>query len=484
MSVGMEDLHVTQVERKHERYVCLFQDNDREFIASFFSKHADFLKKPLLTKDHMKCFIEHFELHLDASEIECKSFEELFPLLSAEFQKKHDIVFTSIEGQNRGYSGLMSMLSSSYDFSSDHPTLEPRSLARRDFNHFLSNEKLVVKKPSFQDVLKVMNAKQERLILGQILSVQVRACVIPASSIQESANILLDLQDISKSWSDEKKSSSSPSASTSMARLFSVVHSFVRETVTTVDGIVYNRHAVLAEPCHRIDPHGIGAFFEVPEFIDYCENPTIPKMRRICTLFQENQYRSLADKDQVEKKPLLPYFLNCANMFQINTVSSTEDSNSKENNIPAFYDASECSIMVTAPIFHRAIWEGINGMNYNEKGSKRLKYYLQKCNRTVWNKSGVNLKVDEKFGEPRPEPYVEVMDDIQCLQFMMMTLTYALSASDENNLQPFLEVIQILDKAEPHVVKVETSLKQYGELGCFHFFLLLFKLYFFVQNSV
>ena len=159
MSVGMEDLHVTHVEKKHERYVRLFQDNDRDFIDSFFSKHGDFLRKPLLSKDDMKCFIDHFNFLLHGINIESKSFEELFPLLSAEFQRKHDIMFSSLEGQNRGFSGLMSILSSSFNFSSNHPMLEPNSLTRRDYNHFLSNEKLIVKNPGFQDVLKLMNAK-------------------------------------------------------------------------------------------------------------------------------------------------------------------------------------------------------------------------------------------------------------------------------------------------------------------------------------
>ena len=457
----MEDLHVTHVEGKHERYVRLFEDNDREFIKTFFDTHGDFLKKPLLTKNDMKSFMDHFELVLDGIDIESKSFEDLFPLLSAEFQKKHDIVFTSLEGQNRGYSGLMSMLSSSFDFDSDHPTLEPNSLTRSDYNHFLSNEKLIVNNPGFQDVLKLMNAKQDRIILSQILSVQVRACVKPACSVHDAARILLDLQEISKSWSDEKKSSSSPSASTSMAQLFSIVHSFLQET-KTVDGIPYNPHAVLAQPHHKIEPLGVGAFFGVEEFVDYCENPTIQKMREICVLFQEHQYRSVGDKDRCVKTPLLPYFLNCTNMFQIETVSFTEDNSINKNGSSAFYDASELSIMVIAPIFYKVIWEGMKGVDYNKEATKRLMYYLQKCNRTIWNKSGVTEEKDALFGVPRPERYIELAEDIQCLQFMMLMLTYALCASNENNLKPFVEIIQILDKAEPHVAKVETSFIQYG----------------------
>ena len=475
----MEELHVTAVEREASQYVKLFDEDDSKYIGAFFQNHGGFLKKPLLTKDDMKKFRDYFGLPPDENETSSSTFEQLFPSLNVDFQKKHDIVFTILEGQNRGYSGLMSMLSSSFDFLKDHPMLQPNSLTRNDYDNFLSDKTNKCGNPGFSEVQTYMNEKQKRTILSQRLSVQVRVCTSPVKSVEDSKRILLELQEISKSWSDEKKSSSSPSASTIMAKLFSTVHSIMKETATA-DRVEYNPHAVLANPHHVLKYRSVSDILQEPDFIDYCNMPTIPKYREICSRFSENEYLLSDQHKPTKKKPRLPYFLNCTNMLRINTVSAVDTesktkSKSKSERIEnAFYDASELSIMVTAPLFYKAIWEGMEGKDYNDEARNKLMWYLQKANRTIWNQSSVTEEKDEQYGVKRPNEFVQVLHDIQCLDFMMLMLTHALSASDENNLQPFVDIIQLLDMAEPHVVKMETSFLQYGKIIWFALVLVLF----------
>jgi len=468
LSVGMEDLNVTHVEGDHTRYVTLFDEDDTNFIKDFFGNHGNFLKKPLLTKNDIKQFQLHFNLP-PSNDVDfvSMSFEELFPKLSLDFQKEHNIVFTALEGQHRGYSGLMSMLSSEYDFLSDHPMFQPNSLERRHYNRFLSNDNVKGRNLDFQDIQRLMNNKEVLPVLAQTINVRVRACVKPVTTAEESAKVLSELENISKSWSDEKRTSSSPSASTIMAKVFSEIHRFVKQTTTTTDGTVYNPHAVLAYPRHRLFYRHVSEIFDLPIFIDYCHQPTIEKFKAICYELQEVPFHSAEDKDRYSnKKPLLPYFLNCTNMLQIESVSCSEEKGviNKENF--AYYDACELSIMVTAPLFHKPIWEGIHGREYCNEASNRLLWYLQKYNRTIWNQGSITLKTfDKQFGVPRPEEHHQKMHDIQCLNFMMLMLMHALSASDEQNLNPFVDVIQMLDKAEPHVAKVEVSFTQYGEMA-------------------
>ena len=467
----MEDLNVTHVDGEHTRYVTLFDEDDSTFIDEFFVKHRDFLKKALLTKANMTEFRIHFELPpCDEKDFMSKSFEELFPQLSLDFQKKHNIVFTVLEGQHRGYSGLMSMLSSTYDFLCDHPVFRPNSLERRHYNSFLSNEKIKEgQKLPFQDVQLRMNDKEKLSVLAQTINVRVVACSKPVTTAEESAKVLSQLETISKMWCDEKRTSSAPSASTIMAKLFSEIHKFVKGTTKTNDGIEYNPHAVLAYPCHRLYYHGVGEIFDMPAFIDYCRQPTIEKFRPLCYLLQEKSFPREGDDGQtIKKKPLLPYFLNCSNMLQIPIVSCIEEGGGSTKKVKAdtfaYYDACELSIMVTAPLFHKAIWEGINGREYSDEASTRLLWYLQKYNRTIWNQGSITLKkADKDFGVQRPHEFHQTLHDIQCLNFMMLLLIHCLSASNEKNLKPFVDVIQILDKAEPRVVKLELSFEQYGK---------------------
>ena len=200
----------------------------------------------------MKLFWHHFKLPpSNEGDFVSKSFEELFPKLSLDFQKEHNIVFTALEGQHRGYSGLMSMLSSAFDFLSDHPMFQPNSLERCHYNHFFSNEKVKGQNLDFQDIQGLVNNKKELTVLAQTINVWVRACVKPVTTAEESAKVLLELEDISKKWSDEKRTSLSPSASTIMAKVFSEIHRFVKETTTTSDGtLLYNQHVIVAYPHH------------------------------------------------------------------------------------------------------------------------------------------------------------------------------------------------------------------------------------------
>jgi hypothetical protein len=149
-----------------------------------------------------------------------------------------------------------------------------------------------------------MNDKEKLSVLAQTINVRVVACSKPVTTAEESAKVLSQLETISKNWCDEKRTSSAPSASTIMAKLFSEIHKFVKGTTKTADGIEYNPHAVLAYPCHRLYLREVGEIFDMPTFIDYCRQPTIEKLRPLCYLLQEKSFPREGDDGQTIKKNL------------------------------------------------------------------------------------------------------------------------------------------------------------------------------------
>ena len=451
-SVEMSALHATAIANKSDHYVDLFDSDDSIYIKDFFEKNKLFLKKPLLNLSDMKQFREHFQLNELSDQDEHKSFEQLYIPLGIEFRKKVDITFAVIEGQHRSYSSLISMLTARYNFDSPQSTpLEPNSLTNNDFKYFLKNHRHENENCYVQTIL---HNKSELPVLSQTLNVFIRCCTKPITTREQCRRIMESLEKISKSYHDEKTSSSFKSASCTIATTFSQLYTMLSEKDSLKDGEEYNPHAQIACPRWELEETNISNIFYLESYQKFVEQPSFTLARQLIKDLTENNI------DQASKKsPKLPYFLSCKNMVQLEGLSPKMTTKSK-----CHYDAAELNTLITAPLFHKDIYEAMYGKKYDMFGSTNLQHFLEHQNRTVYPKElSSKSESSSSWGTERPEKYYQHMQDIQAVRFCCLLFNFAMSVANEEDMTIFDEIIQSLDRAEQHQSKsARTSFNLYG----------------------
>lgn len=446
----MSALHATQIANKSEHYVDLFDTDDTDYIKKFFQENEQILATPLLNVDDMRKFRQHFKLSKLSREDEKKTFEELYIPLGKEFQQEFNITFALIEGQHRSYSSLIGMLTARYDFDTPQGTaLKPNSLDNKDFKYFLKSHPHA---NTNCDVQKILNNKSELPVLKQKLNVFIRCCTTPITRREQCLAIMERLEQISKDYHDDKISSSFKSASCTIATVFSALYSMLDETKISEDGTEYNPHAQVASPRWALEQKGCGPIFNLDSYKEFVREPSLPSAKKLIDELAEKNIN-----EESKKITKLPYFLSCDNMINLEGLSPKMGGNSQ-----CHYDAAELNTFIAAPLFHKAIYEAMEGKKYDNIASQKLQHFLEHQNRTVYPEE-ISKGVDTKFGTPRPEQYYQHMEDIQAVRFCCLLLNYALSVVKEDDTSIFNEIIRSLDRAEQHQTEsAKTSLYLYG----------------------
>ena len=440
----MSALHATRIANKSEQYVDLFDTDDSTYIKAFFQEHESFLAEPLLNVNDMKHFRKHFGLNELSGEDEKKTFEELYIPLGIEFQQKFNITFAVIEGQHRSYSSLIAMLTARYDFDTPQSTpLNPNSLDNDHFKYFLKSHRHA---NTNCDVQKILNNKSELPVLKQKLNVFIRCCTTPITTREQCRTIMESLEKISKSYHDEKTSSSFKSASCTIATVFSELYTLLNEKEYLENDKEYNPHAQVASPKWVLEETDCGPIFHLDSYKEFVDQPSFTLGRKLIADLTESNINQ-----DSKKTPKLPYLLSCDNMIQLEGLSPRMGKNKQ-----CHYDAAELNTLITAPLFHKVIYEAMYGKKYDKSGSEKLQHFLEHQNRTVYPKE-ISKGLTTSFGTPRPIEYYQHMEDIQAVRFCCLLFV------NEEDMSFFHDIIQSLDRAEQHQSKsAKTSLYLYG----------------------